>query len=214
MWYRTFLRCAFYHFYREFAWSYDTVAWVVSGGWWRAWTLTVLPELRGRTLELGFGTGYLQLALATRPAVVGLDASPHMALRTARRLRAAGHIPRLAHGYAQALPFPTATFNTVVATFPAEYILDPASHAEIRRVLALGGRLILVPFAQLAPGLYAELVTLAYRVTLQAPPQQTDPVASAPHLTFAGITLVPQWVQVGPSRVLLLIGEVCATTDG
>ncbi len=208
LWYRALVRRAFHYFYREFAWSYDTVAWAVSGGLWHPWTLAALPALRGRTLELGFGTGHLQLALAARPAIVGLDASPQMAALTARRLRRAGHTPRLARGLAQALPYPSAAFDTVVATFPADYILDPQTHAELRRVLAPGGRLVLVPFAQLDAGLYARLIALAYRVTLQPPPRRDAPDAPAlQRLTIAGIVLVPQWVPVGASRVMVLIGE-------
>ncbi|NTU83631.1 MAG: methyltransferase domain-containing protein [Chloroflexales bacterium] len=206
--YRRVVRRAFHHFYRELAWTYDTVAWAVSGGLWRAWALAALPELRGRTLELGFGTGHLQMALAARPAVAGLDASPQMAALAARRLRRAGHAPRLARGLAQALPFSAAAFDTVVATFPAEYIFDPRSHAEIRRVLAPGGRLVIVPFAQLAPGRYAGLVALAYRLTLQPPPRRDAAVeAELQRLTIAGIALAPRWVQVGPSHVMVLVGD-------
>ncbi len=209
MWYRAFVRRAFHHFYREFAWTYDGVAWAVSGGLWRRWSLAPLPHLYGRTLELGYGPGHLQLALAERPGVAGLDASPQMAAMAARRLRRAGRPARLARGLAQALPFATAAFDTVVATFPAEYILDSRTHAEIRRVLAPGGRLVIVPFAQLTPGLYARLVDLAYALTLQGPPRPAAPAEPPPTpLALAGLELTPHWVSVGPSRVLLLLGEL------
>lgn len=205
MWYRALVRRAFHHFYREFAWTYDAVAWLVSGGLWRRWALAALPMLQGRTLELGFGPGHLQLALASAPAA-GLDASPQMAAIAAARLRRAGHRPRLAQGLAQALPFATGAFDTVVATFPAEYILDPNTHAEIRRVLAPGGRLVVVPLAQLDPGPYARLVDLAYALTLQAPAADARPSPEAP--LIAGLALRPSWVSVGPSRALVLVGEV------
>ncbi|HSM22419.1 MAG TPA: methyltransferase domain-containing protein, partial [Rubrivivax sp.] len=45
-------------------------------------------------------------------------------------------------GRAQQLPFDDQCFGSVVATFPAEYIIDPASLAEFQRVLKPGGRLI------------------------------------------------------------------------
>ncbi|HMQ29592.1 MAG TPA: methyltransferase domain-containing protein [Chloroflexaceae bacterium] len=208
MWYRGLIRRAFHHFYRELAWSYDGVAWAVSGGLWRRWVYAALPELTGRTLELGFGPGHLQLALAARPGAAGLDASPQMAARAARRLRRAGRRPRLARGLAQALPFPAASFDTVVATFPAEYILDRLTHAEVRRVLAPGGRLVIVPYAELAPGLYRRAVDLAYALTLQAPARRAGPDAqAAAPLSVAGIALAPRWVAVGPSRVMVLVGE-------
>jgi ubiquinone/menaquinone biosynthesis C-methylase UbiE len=207
--YRHLIRRAFYHFYREFAWTYDTVAWLVSAGLWNHWARTVLPHLHGRTLELGFGPGHLQLALATRPAVTGLDASPQMNALAARRMRRAGYQPRLTCGYAQDLPFPNAAFDTVVATFPADYILDPRTHAEVRRVLAPGGRLVVVPFARLAPGLYARLVDLAYMLTLQPSARHDTPAEpELAHLRLGDLALTPRWISIGPSRVMLLEGEL------
>jgi ubiquinone/menaquinone biosynthesis C-methylase UbiE len=208
MWYRALIRRLFHHFYREFAWSYDAVAWAVSGGLWRRWALAALPLLEGRTLELGFGPGHLQLALAPSARAAGLDASPQMAAMAARRLRRAGYPPRLARGLAQHLPFPDAAFDTVVATFPAEYILDPATHAEIRRVLAPSGRLVVVPFAQLDPGPYARLVDLAYALTLQRPPSRPAAQAPAPPARLGDLALAPRWVTVGPSRVMVLVGSL------
>jgi ubiquinone/menaquinone biosynthesis C-methylase UbiE len=206
-WYAATIRWLFQRLYREFAWTYDAVAWAVSAGLWRRWALSALPELAGRVLELGFGTGHVQLALAARPAVCGLDASPHMAARAAARLRRHGHTPRLVNGLAQQLPFATAAFDSLLATFPTEYMLDPATHAELRRVLAPGGRLVIVPLAQLDPGFYTGIVDLAYRLTLQAPVRRSEasPSAEVP-LQIAGIALVPRWVAIGPSRVLILTG--------
>lgn len=208
MWYRALIRRLFHHFYREFAWTYDGVAWAVSAGLWRRWVLAALPLLQGRILELGFGPGHLQRALADRPGVAGLDASPQMTAMAARHLRRAGHTPRLARGIAQRLPFPDAAFETVVATFPAEYILDPATHAEIRRVLAAGGRLVVVPFAELDPGALARLIDLAYALTLQRPVRHTGPATPAPPLRLGDLPLTPRWVRVGPSRAMILVGEV------
>jgi ubiquinone/menaquinone biosynthesis C-methylase UbiE len=204
--YRRLVRRAFHHFYREFAWTYDAVAWAVSGGLWVRWATAALPALRGRVLELGFGPGHLQRALADRPGVAGIDASPQMARMASRRLRGTGLAPRLAVARAQGLPLRDGSVDTVVATFPAEYILDPATHAEVRRVLAPGGRLVIVPSAQLGPGLYTRLVDLAYRATLQAPVRREAPAEPAA-LQIAGMELERRWVPVGRSRVLLLVGE-------
>jgi len=206
--YRRFIERVFHHFYREFAWTFDPVAWAVSGGLWFGWVRAALPELRGRVLELGFGTGHLQLALAARPYVVGVDASPQMARIAARRLRRHGHAPRLARGHAQALPFPAASFDTVVATFPSEYILDPVTHQEIHRVLAPGGRLVVVPLAQIDPGIYARVIDVVYRLALLAPVYR-DPRAEPPvvPLRIDGMRLTQQWTRVGPSQALVLLGE-------
>jgi ubiquinone/menaquinone biosynthesis C-methylase UbiE len=207
--YLRLVRLAYRLLYRELAWSYDGVAWLVSGGLWRRWALAPLPALQGRVLELGFGTGHVQLALAARPAVVGLDASPQMAALAAARLRRAGSQPRLARGLAQALPFADASFDTVLATFPAEYILDPTTHGEILRVLAPGGRLVVLPLAQLDSSPYAALVDLAYRLTLQRPPGRAASGPLASRLPIAGMRFTERWVPVGASRALLLVG----TTD-
>lgn len=209
--YRSLVRWAFERLYREFAWTYDAVAWLVSRGLWRRWVLAALPYADGRVLELGSGPGHLQLALAARPGPppIGLDASPQMAARASRRLSAAGHAPRLIRGVAQAIPLPDASVDTVIATFPADYILDPRTHAEIGRVLAPGGRLVLVDAAQFrGAGPYERLVDLAYRLTLQAPTRAgPPPEARAERLRLAGLTLSAHWAEVGPSRVMVLVGE-------
>ncbi len=206
--YHRFIERVFYHFYREFAWTFDAVAWAVSGGLWFGWVRAALPEARGRVLELGFGTGHLQLALAARPGVAGIDASPQMARIAARRLRRHGRAQRLARGHAQALPFPAASFDTIVATFPSEYILDPQTHQEIHRVLAPGGRLVIVPSAELDPGIYARVIDVVYRLALLAPVYRDPQVEPPPvPLRIAGMRLTRRWARVGPSQAMVLIGE-------
>src|SRR5262245_42042720 len=139
------VRWAFERFYREFAWTYDTIAAAVSRGRWAAWGRAAVPYLRGDTLELGCGTGALQLALAEQLAgtPVGLDASAQMLGRTRRRLTHAGQPVRLVRAHAQSLPFRPAAFDSIVATFPSEYIADPATLAEARRVLRPAGRFVI-----------------------------------------------------------------------
>jgi ubiquinone/menaquinone biosynthesis C-methylase UbiE len=95
-------------------------------------------------LEVGFGTGELLIEMARRGwQVAGLDPSAAMHRLTGRKMRqraiAAAHF----QGRAQALPFPDQGFGSIVATFPAEYIVDPASLCEFRRVLRPGGRLVI-----------------------------------------------------------------------
>lgn len=210
--YIRFLRWAFARFYREFAWTYDAVAWIVSRGLWRHWIVAVVPQLRGnRVLELGSGTGYLQLALFERGiATIGLDASPQM-LRLARRkvVRAGGNAI-LMRGYAQHLPFPDGSFSDIVATFPAEYIVERATINEAWRVLEPGGQFILVDAGQWTKqDAYTAAVDAAYRATHQV--RYNDPRPQL--LENVGFRVTEQWVEVQNSLVQMLIASKLVAVD-
>jgi ubiquinone/menaquinone biosynthesis C-methylase UbiE len=202
------IRWCFARFYREFAWTYDAVAALVSRGLWPRWTLAGLPLARGRLLELGCGTGNAQLELARRrwPAL-GLDASPQMLALTRRRLAGAGLRAPLVRAMAQAIPLPAASCDTVLATFPTEYIFDPRTLAEIRRVLAPAGRLLIVDAARFTgDGPYERLVDLAYRLTLQGSTRRDAPPPDVrlPALERAGFATRTHWQTVGASQVMVL----------
>jgi ubiquinone/menaquinone biosynthesis C-methylase UbiE len=144
------LHISFNLLYHSFAWTYDLVAALVSLGRWRSWILSVLLYIEGpRVLELGYGPGHLQCALHINDlSVFGLDESRQMCRQAARRLRR-NRISdvNLACGSAQYIPFLSNSFQTVVATFPSEYIIDPRTLVEVHRVLVAGGRFIVLPAA-------------------------------------------------------------------
>jgi ubiquinone/menaquinone biosynthesis C-methylase UbiE len=147
-----FLRFFFYLLYHPMAWTYDWVAAVVSLGSWQKWVYSIIPYIRGaRILELGYGPGHLQKALwkngTLKSLVCGIDVSSQMARIARRSLRRAGISPDLINGYAQNLPFPANTFQTVAATFPAEYIFHPSTLAEVYRILEPGGRFVVLTSA-------------------------------------------------------------------
>lgn len=199
------LRWAFARFYREFAWTYDTVAAIVSRGLWSQWVLVVVPRLHGdRVLELGSGTGYVQQALHEKQiATVGVDASPYMLRLARRKVVQAGGDPLLLQAYAQTLPFHDHQFSDVVATFPAEYIVDPATYAELWRVLRPGGQVLLVDAAYFTrQDAYSIAVEAAYRVTGQI--RATDPRPDL--LRSVGFDVSDEWVEVQASRVQILRG--------
>ncbi len=66
--------------------------------------------------------------------------------------RSAAHQPayaqgNLTRGLAQQLPFASASFDTIIATFPTEYFADPETLSEVKRCLDNGGRFIVLPAA-------------------------------------------------------------------
>lgn len=124
-------------------------------GQWRVWQRLVLPRISGHdVLELGCGLGDLlaDMTLAGyRCQAIEQSLSMVEAARQTMQRRAPGQKAWIIHGSAQHLPFSDTSFDTVVSTFPSEYIYDPDTIAEIERVLRSGGRLIVVEGANLLP---------------------------------------------------------------
>src|SRR5205814_2747267 len=81
----------------------------------------------------------------------GVDFSPQMLRQAARKARRRGFPLRACRARAQALPFPNACFDSVVSTFPSEYIIHPDTLNEIARVTRPGGKLVVVPAGWLRP---------------------------------------------------------------
>lgn len=126
---------------------------------WRARTLgkiteaieqRLILELMGdlehaRVLDAGCGDGTLACAAARRGAVVtGVDPDP--AMRAAARARAASAAVHavFSDGRIERLPLPDACYDVVVAITVLCFVAEPAAALrELRRVLRLGGRLVL-----------------------------------------------------------------------
>jgi len=171
-----FLKFFFHLLYHSIAWSYNLVAAIVSLGMWNQWIESVIPFLDdGPILEIGFGTGYLQAWMQQKNHFgVGLDESWQMIRQTRTRLARQGYEYRLARGLAQDLPFRDQVFSRVVATFPSEYIRDPATLHEIWRALQPGGYLIVLPVAWITGrSLPHRLAAGLFRLTNEAPPRET-----------------------------------------
>jgi len=123
--------------YHEFAWAYEFVAWVVSGGQWDRWRRQALDHVAGPyVLELGFGTGALLVAGRRRGLrMFGIEPSKEMQRVARRRLeRVHCRVPRVC-AVSQALPFVDGAFDSVVATFPTSYVTDERTLREVWRVL-------------------------------------------------------------------------------
>jgi ubiquinone/menaquinone biosynthesis C-methylase UbiE len=199
-----FLRSFFKLLYHQFAWAYDAVAAAVSLGTWQEWVKSVIPYLsQSTTLEIGFGTGHLQLALQKHniPAF-GLDESSHMARITSRRLIKSGMHANLLRADAAHLPFAARSFTQLVMTFPADFTFRPSTLLEIHRLLSPGGLVIILPFAWITGHRpWERFIAWVYHVTGQAP--AWDERILAP-LQFAGFELTWEKVTFPSSQVLIV----------
>jgi SAM-dependent methyltransferase len=154
-------------------------------GQWRVWQRLVLPRLHGQdVLELGCGLGDLLAdMLEAGYKCQAIEHSPEMvsAARATLSKRGMGQPSLIIQGEAQRLPFSAGSFDTVVSTFPSEYIYDPDSIAEIVRVLRPGGRLIVIEGANLlAVGMLQPVLVLIQMFVygparLFGPHRQCDP---------------------------------------
>jgi SAM-dependent methyltransferase len=105
----------------------------------------IVPQAEGRVLELGVGGG-LNLALydpAKVSEVLGVDPSAALRVRAEAAPRPDGLAVQVADGFAEALAFGSAAFDTVVCTFTLCSVHSQATALqEARRVLKPGGRLL------------------------------------------------------------------------
>jgi len=149
------LRIIFHLLYQPFAWSYDLIAAVVSGGQWKNWTQAPLGYLEGNSiLELGIGPGHLQVKLAHKGfQTTGIDQSPQMIRIAHRRMerQAPGKV-NLIRAQAQNIPIKAQSFDSVVATFPSEYIASRDTVREIFRILNPSGLLVILLAVRFKPG--------------------------------------------------------------
>lgn len=167
-----FLRFFFRHLYTTFAWAYDLVAMTTSMGQWGTWqaaALDVLPN-QGRVLEVGHGPGHLLKQRALDGCIdFGVDVSPQMGRIAYKRLSDAGLQPHLVRAQAQALPFASASFQAIYATFPSEFILAPETLASFRRVLQSDGSLVIIPMSRITGrSLPDRLAAWLYSITGQS----------------------------------------------
>lgn len=219
---KTILRFFFRLLYHQFAFTYDLVAATVSLGRWKAWVLSVLPFIQGtRILEIGHGPGHLQRALLERSLLaVGLDESPqmgHLARHNLKRFlrsktdqnRRPGYTQiNLTRGISQTLPFPRESFDTIVSTFPSEYIFDPKTLTEAQRVLTLGGRFIILPGATImGRGILDRAMALLFRVTGETPPNLSEILEekSRKPMAAAGFDVQVHEVNIKSSLVFILV---------
>lgn len=204
------LRTVYSLLYHQFAWTYDLVATVVSLGRWRGWVRCALPYLTGRVLEIGYGSGHLQVDLQTQGlSAFGVDESRQMARQARHHLIKIGLQPALTRGYAQNLPFRSGSFNCVVSTFPSEYIFEMLTLKEIWRVLPPEGRLVIVPMAWISGGNPLERVMAwLLRLVGETPGKPGKvPTAAKERLNRAGFIVESELAEMKGSMVLVVVGR-------
>jgi len=120
----------------QIPWLYDAAMAVLERlglGPWRHW---LAAGARGRTLDLGCGTGRNLALLPPGTRAVGVDPCAESLARARRRAPGA----MLVRARAEALPFRDGTFDTVASGLVLCSVTDPALAAwEMLRVLAPGG---------------------------------------------------------------------------
>jgi ubiquinone/menaquinone biosynthesis C-methylase UbiE len=204
---RRFIKFGFRLLYHELAFTYDAVAWLVSLGQWQAWGCTALDRVRGpRVLEIGHGPGHLLIALArSSRQPIGIDLSPQMGRLAQQNLRRAGvRVPQV-QCRVQALPFRSGEFDSVVSTFPSEYIGDAATLREVQRVTNERGRLIVVFGAQLIGREPSKLlIEWLYRLTGQRAANFDDEESI---FDRAGLPARIETETIGASTVTLIVAE-------
>jgi ubiquinone/menaquinone biosynthesis C-methylase UbiE len=179
-------------------------------GQWKNWVYSILPFIKGtRILELGHGPGHLQRILLAQPPVgnqslvsVAIDESAPMGILAKRRL---GNSHRLTRALAQKIPFASASFDSIVSTFPSEYIFDMQTLSEAHRVLRSRGRLIVL----LAAWPKNPLLAWLFKVTGQSPSDAYDSLKSKikESLAQADFETEVQIVEVKSGNLLVVIAE-------
>ena len=125
----------------QIPWLYDAYMAVLDKTGLLLWRRWLAGGSRGRTLEIGCGTGRNLPLLAKRLPVVAVE--PDLRLLARARRRASG--AALVAARAEALPLRNGSFDTVVSSLVFCSVSDPdRGLAEVARVLAPSGRLRMI----------------------------------------------------------------------
>ncbi|MDP1806311.1 MAG: methyltransferase domain-containing protein [Acidimicrobiales bacterium] len=135
--------------------AYDALVWALTlgnEGRFRQ-RLAELARLEAgqSVLDVGCGTGALAIAakgfVGAGGEVAGVDPSPEMVARATRKAAKAGVQARFEEGTIEALPFPDATFDTVLSSLMLHHLTGDGltqGLGEVARVLKAGGRFLAV----------------------------------------------------------------------
>jgi SAM-dependent methyltransferase len=133
---------------------YDPMLWLGERLGMAARRRALLADARGAVLEIGAGTG---LNLPHYPTgleqLVLTEPGARIGTRIDLGRAPAGVDARLVRALAEDLPFPDASFDTVVSTLVLCTVADPRrALSEVARVLRPGGRLLFLEHVRADPG--------------------------------------------------------------
>lgn len=116
----------------------------------------VAGEATGAVLEIGAGTGANFSYYRQAEKIVAVEPDPFMLRRAVKRARHLGLDIEFRQAVAEALPFPDASFDAVVATLVFCTVTDPArALAEVGRVLKPGGTFRFIEHVRVEGGVAA-----------------------------------------------------------
>lgn len=105
----------------------------------------VLAAAKGRTIDIGAGTGANLGLFPVEAEVVMAEPDPHMSKRLRDKLAESESSVELVQAGAESLPFEDSSFDTAIFTLVLCTVPDPpAALAEAARVLKSGGQLLFV----------------------------------------------------------------------
>lgn len=126
------------------AWIYDLLTFMEVWGRSAEARAEVLREARGRTLEVGVGTGHNIRFYPEGSNIVAIDISEKMLARARAKAKVQKKKPAFMNMDIETMAFKDHSFDTVVSTCVFCSVPDPvAGFLEIKRVLKPGGRLIM-----------------------------------------------------------------------
>lgn len=155
----------------------------------------------GHTLEVGVGTGRNLDPYPPDVELTGIDISPAMLARARRRAQRTGRSAQMDVADVEQLPYPAASFDTVVATCVFCSVPDPVSGPrEVARVVRPGGQVRLLehvrPRNRLLGWLADRLSPLVQRLVGPAVNRRTEDNIRAAGLELVAVSRHGVWREI------------------
>ena len=132
------------HSYDRNAAVYDKILWPIENTLSK-WRKRLLKDVRGKTLEIGIGTGKSMGDYPEGVSITGIDASENMLKYARKRANGHTHIDELLIMNAEVLDFDDDTFDTVVSSCVFCSVDNPVkAFKEMKRVCKSDGNIYLL----------------------------------------------------------------------